>query len=103
MIRYTIAKEKSTIQVAVCGHAPSFATGAFNGVCGMVSVLTQSALWGCFNYGLDTHVIVAEPGRLIFVTDSTPITHAIIDSMAEGVRQVRKQFPECFAEDGEDE
>lgn len=103
MIRYTIAKEKHTIQIAVCGHAPGFVVGNFNAVCGMVSALTQTALWGCLNYGLDTSVIAAEPGRLIFVTNYTPITEAIIYSMAEGIRQVKEQFPECFEEGGEDE
>lgn len=44
MIRFIKAKEKDTIQVAVCGHAPGFVVGSFNAVCGMVSVLTQAAL-----------------------------------------------------------
>lgn len=102
MIRFIKAKEKDTIQVAVCGHAPGFVVGSFNAVCGMVSVLTQAALWGCFNYGTDTHVIAAEPGRLIFVTKKTPVTEAVTESMAEGLRQIKEQFPECFEQGGED-
>ena len=88
MIRFSKAKEKDTIQVAVCGHAPGFVVGSFNAVCGMVSVLTQAALWGCFNYGTDTHVIAAEPGRLIFVTKKTPVTEAVtgIDIVREQIR-----------------
>ena len=100
MIRFTVAKEKNTIQVAVSGHAPGFVTGSFNAVCGMVSVLTQAALWGCFNYGTDTQVIVAEPGRLIFVTRRTPEAKAVVGSMAEGLRQIKEQFPQCFDEAG---
>lgn len=107
MIRFSIAKEKNTIQVAVTGHASSKVLGSLPGgatfdiVCGMVSILTQSALFGCFNFGKDTHVITVEPGRVIFVTRRTPISEALIASMAEGIKDTREKFPECF-EDGED-
>ena len=108
MIRFSTAKEKNTIQVAVTGHARSTVLGSLPGgatfdiVCGMVSVLTQAALFGCFNFGKDTYVIAVEPGRVIFVTRRTPISEALIDSMAEGIKETREQFPECF-EDGGDE
>lgn len=90
--------------MSVTGHAPAQPTGdagGFNPVCGMVSVLAQSALWGCLNYTKDTQVIAARPGELIFACRYNDVAAGIVESAAEGVRQVKEQFPQCFADDGD--
>ena len=84
------------IRLNVQGHADEWSSGVlFNAVCGMISVLAESCLWGCSKYS-KSKVISRESGHLEFRCESNKEARAIITTCVEGIKQVAYQFPFCF-------
>ncbi len=84
------------IKLSIKGHADEHLTeNNFNAVCGMVSVLAESCLWGCSLYSC-AEVISRESGNLEFRCEPNEKTRAIITTCVEGIKQVALQFPHCF-------
>lgn len=97
MISFEYKIDDKQIMFDVVGHAGATFLG-FDPVCGMISVLSQSAAVGCCKYGQNFKMVTCENGRVCFTCRNTKVARAIVESIAEGIKQVRLQFPQCFCE-----
>lgn len=96
MINVNYQINNDAIRLSIKGHADEHQPeNNFNAVCGMVSVLAESCLWGCSQYS-KSEVISRESGNLDFWCESNEKTRAIITTCVEGIKQVALQFPHCF-------
>ena len=94
MIKFRSYEDNKYKYLSLEGHA-DYETG-FDRVCGMVSVLAQSALYGVGRYSQALDVI-ASSGVLKFKCRKTDmIGISIMSTCIEGIRQVQLQFPHCF-------
>lgn len=95
MISFRYYEDKDSKCLELEGHA-DYALYGFDAVCGMVSVLAQTALYGCKQHAMPTDITIGE-GLLKFKCSKTYEKGiAIMDSCAYGIKQVQAQFPECF-------
>ena len=95
MINVNYQINNNEIRLSIKGHADEHQSEGFNAVCGMVSVLGESCLWGCTQYS-NSEVISRESGNLEFWCESNSKTRAIVTTCIEGIKQVALQFPHCF-------
>lgn len=96
MIKYRSYEDDKYKYLSVEGHA-DYEQG-FDRVCGMVSVLAQSALYGVSRYAKALDV-TARAGTLRFKCRKTDmIGIPIMNTCIEGIEQVKAQFPQCFCE-----
>lgn len=99
MIKFRIYDDLKYKYFEVKGHADGefVNAGGFNAVCGMVSVLAQSAMYGCRKYARKTTIIKNEPGWLKFsIHKYDSVGVAIMDTAMIGIKAVKEQFPSCF-------
>lgn len=95
MINVNYHVDNKAIRLSIKGHADEHRSESFNAVCGMVSVLAESCLWGCSQYSR-SEIISRESGSLDFWCESNEKTRAIVTTCVEGIKQVAMQFPQCF-------
>jgi uncharacterized protein YsxB (DUF464 family) len=94
MIRFKEYEDNKYKYISIEGHA-DYSDG-FDKVCGMVSVLAQTALYGVAKYSQALDVEVGS-GLLKFKCRKNDMVGVpIMNSCIEGINQVRGQFPQCF-------
>lgn len=96
MINVTYSINDDVISLCIKGHADEVSKPeTFNAVCGMVSVLGESCLWGCRRYS-SGRIKRRASGHLEFTCKANDKTKAIVETCVEGIKQVALQFPQCF-------
>lgn len=94
MIKFNEYEDNKYRYLSIKGHA-DYSKG-FDKVCGMVSVLGQSALYGVAKYSKALDVEVGD-GILKFKCRKNDMVGVpIMNSCIEGIYQVKEQFPQCF-------
>lgn len=100
MIVFNYFKDKDKVRFILEGHA-DYKTNGFDPVCGMISVLAQSAIYGCQKHGSTAKIVRYVKGQVtIEASKHDDIALAIMDTCAEGIRQVIRNFPQCAREEG---
>jgi uncharacterized protein YsxB (DUF464 family) len=95
MIKFNYQEDTKYITFEVIGHA-DYTVFGFDAVCGMVSVLAQTALYGCEKYAKAVDVQM-DNGYLKFKCRKTDMVGIpIMESCAKGIKEVQAQFPQCF-------
>lgn len=95
MISFRYYEDSKYKYFEVEGHAEHKQSG-FDEVCGMVSVLAQTALYGCGRYAKAIDVVMGN-GVLKFKCRKVDLIGIpIMDSCAYGIREVQAQYPHCF-------
>ncbi len=93
-VKYSINND--VIKLCIKGHADEVSKPeTFNAVCGMVSVLAESCLWGCRQYSSGS-IKHQTSGHIEFWCKTNDETKAIVETCIEGIKQVALQFPQCF-------
>lgn len=96
MINVQYSINDDVIKLCIKGHADEVSKPeTFNAVCGMVSVLAESCLWGCRQYSSGS-IKRRTSGHIEFWCKANDKTKAIVETCMEGIRQVALQFPQCF-------
>lgn len=102
MIKYSLTQDNKYTHFRVQGHA-GYKTEEkeFDIVCGLVSALAQTALYGCAKYNKTTKATLdhtqCRDGLLTFYfPKSCKEANAIADAAIYGIEQVKEQFPQCF-------
>lgn len=99
MINHKVVEDNKYFHFIVEGHADHEPKENFDSVCGMVSVLTQAALYGCAKNCNKVRVTKQGKGMMDFYfPKSNSVCKAICDACHEGIIQVQMQFPDCFEE-----
>ncbi len=98
MIRVRSFEDNKYRHFMVDGHAGYCTDGGFDYVCGMVSVLAQSALCGCQKHCKQVNSVCESGSLRYYFPKDNKIARAITEACAEGIRQVSLQFPRCFDE-----
>lgn len=102
MIKYSLTQDNKYTHFRVQGHA-GYAENKneFDIVCGMVSAIAQTALYGCAKYSKQTkatldHTIVKEGLLEVYFPKNCKEANAIVDTAIYGIDQVKDQYPQCF-------
>lgn len=96
MLKHRMTEDNKFFHFTVDGHAHNEKVEGFDAVCGMVSVLTQAALYGCAKY-CNKVKATKESGHLDFYfPKDNKICRAICEAAHAGIEQVAEQFPQCF-------
>ena len=95
MVRCSITHhDDKTATLSVYGHADNKTRRrGFNAVCGMVSVLVQSCMYGCLTFGGGIDEIHYGNGCCEFRYKENDITEALVKSFLEGLAAIRHDFP----------
>lgn len=102
MIKYSLTRDNKYTHFKVEGHAGfKSKPGEFDIVCGLVSALAQTALYGCAKYSKSTRATldnsICKEGLLSFYfPKSCKEANAVAESAFYGIQQVEQQFPQCF-------
>lgn len=101
MIKFSATKDNKYTHFRVEGHAGySKNKNEYDIVCGLVSAIAQTALYGAAKYSkakatMDNSIVA--PGLLdVYFPKSCKEANAIIDSAIYGIEQVKEQYPQCF-------
>ena len=94
MIRFLEHTDNNYRYLSIEGHA-DYSDG-FDKVCGMVSVLAQSALYGVETYSKAFDVVIGSGVLKFKCPKEDNVGVSIMNSCIEGIYQVKEQFPQCF-------
>lgn len=102
MIKFSLTQDNKYTHFKVQGHAGyTDRDKEFDIVCGLVSALAQTALWGCAKYNKSTkatldHTVYKDGLIYFYFPKHCKEANAIAESVAFGISQVKEQFPQCF-------
>lgn len=95
MIRFELSITPKWLTLDVRGHDTELSTG-FHAVCGMVSAVSQTCLYGIKEFCHDYKVEEYKPGRLKVKVRNRPIAEALCLSCLAGLNAIKQQFPRDF-------
>lgn len=99
MIEYKlIKKQEGKIGLMVRGHA-NYAPKGQDIVCAAVSSTCYTAVNGCISNVKDEKDICiqcCQPGHFVFTVKDTPETRALIEATHLQLKNIAKQYPQCF-------
>lgn len=97
MIKFELDITPKWLTLDVKGHDTELSVG-FHAVCGMVSAVSQTCLYGVKNFCHDYKVEKYEPGHLRFKVRNRPTAEALCLSCVAGLNAIKQQFPMDFEE-----
>ena len=95
MIKYELNINPKWLELRVHGHAQHDDTD-FNHVCGMVSAVSQSCVYGVVHYCHGYDILEYEKGRLRLKVRNQPIAQALCLSCIAGLNAIKQEFPASF-------
>ena len=95
MIKYELNINPKWLELRVHGHAQHEDTD-FNHVCGMVSAVSQSCVYGVVHYCHGYDILEYEKGRLRLKVRNQPIAQALCLSCIAGLNAIKQEFPANF-------
>ena len=95
MIKYELNINPKWLELRVHGHAQHEDTD-FNHVCGMVSAVSQSCVYGVVHYCHGYDILEYEKGRLRLKVRNQPIAQALRLSCIAGLNAIKQEFPASF-------
>ena len=95
MIKYELNINPKWLELRVHGHAQHEDT-AFNHVCGMVSAVSQSCVYGIIQYCQGYDIMEYEKGKLRVKVRNQPIAQALCLSCIAGLNAIKQEFPASF-------
>ena len=95
MIKYELNINPKWLELRVHGHAQHEGTD-FNHVCGMVSAVSQSCVYGVVHYCHGYDILEYEKGRLRLKVRNQPIAQALCLSCIAGLNAIKQEFPASF-------
>lgn len=99
MIKATFTKDNKRCHLIINGHAnykERELTDKFDIVCGMVSVLAQSAIAGCKEFCKGVESIVDNGHIEIHYSRQNVSANIIVETCFMGIEQVKHKYPQCF-------
>lgn len=92
-----MTKDNKYTHFRVEGHA-NFKTkpDSFDIVCGMVSVVAQTVVYGCAKNCKDVKMTVKKGLLELYFPNDNKIASAIADAGIEGIYQIKLDYPQCF-------
>ena len=96
MIRYELNMTPNDIELKVTGHDEERSKD-FHAVCGMVSAVSQSCVYGIVHFCNDYELAEYGPGQIRVKVKNLPTARALCLSCAAGLNAIKQQFPEHFA------
>lgn len=97
MIKFELDITPKWLTLDLKGHDTELSVG-FHAVCGMVSAVSQTCLYGVKNFCHDYKVEKYEPGHLRFKVRNRPTAEALCLSCVAGLNAIKQQFPMDFEE-----
>lgn len=95
MIKYELNINPKWLELRVHGHAQHEDTD-FNYVCGMVSAVSQSCVYGVVHYCHGYDILEYEKGKLRLKVRNQPIAQALCLSCIAGLNAIKQEFPASF-------
>ena len=97
MISYTKPQDHGKIGLIVTGHA-GYGPAGNDIVCSAVSAIAQTAAMGVARYDAKANIQIATDDGVAIACRDRPKTRAVIDTAVLGLDNIRKQYPQCFAQ-----
>lgn len=94
MINFTATQDNKYKTLEVIGHANH--SRSFDAVCGMVSVLIETCIFGCKEYAMVKEAEIADGYARIKCRKNDKVAMALMGSCIVGIEEVRERFPQCF-------
>ena len=98
MISYTKPQDHGNIGLIVTGHADYAPKGQDDIVCAAVSAIAQTAAMGVARYDAKANIQIATDEGVAIACRDRPKTRAVIDTAILGLDNIRRQYPQCFAQ-----
>ena len=95
MIKYDLNINPKWLELRVHGHA-QYEDTDFNHVCGMVSAVSQSCVYGVVHYCHGYDILEYEKGKLRLKVRNQPIAQALCLSCIAGLNAIKQEFPASF-------
>lgn len=95
MIRYELNMTPNDIELKIAGHDEEHSK-EFHAVCGMVSAVSQSCVYGIVHFCDDYELTEYEPGRIKVKVKNLPTARALCLSCLAGLNAIKQQFPRDF-------
>ena len=95
MIKYELNINPKWLELRVHGHA-QHEDAAFNHVCGMVSAVSQSCVYGIIHYCRGCGILEYNKGKLHVKVRNQPIAQALCLSCIAGLNAIKQEFPASF-------
>lgn len=97
MIKYELNIQPKWLELRIHGHSPqNIMSMNFNHVCGMVSAVSQSCVYGIIHYCHGYDILEYEKGKLRVKVRNQPIAQALCLSCIAGLNAIKQEFPASF-------
>lgn len=98
MIKYELNIKPKWLELRVHGHAPQMLLHdtSFNHVCGMVSAVAQTCVYGVIHYCHGYDLTEYDKGKLRLKVRNQPIAQALLLSCIAGLNAIKQEFPNSF-------